>query len=80
MATQPGTRSNQVTFDPTPIAVDKTFAVDKTWGLRLTLPNGDADIVSGFASEAEARAWLAGRLCDQWLKARNYARDESQAP
>jgi hypothetical protein len=74
MATRLGTRSNQVTFDPTPITVDKT------WGLRLTLPNGDADIVSGFASEAEARAWLAGRLCDQWLKARNYARDESQAP
>ena len=73
MATQLGTQSNQVTFDPTPITVDKT------WGLRLTLPNGDADIVSGFASEAEARAWLAGPLCDQWLKARNYTRDESQA-
>ncbi len=59
-----------LTFDPTPVAIDRT------WGFRMTLPNGEPDLVSGFESEADARAWLASPHCDNWLQTRGYTRDK----
>jgi hypothetical protein len=58
-------------FDPTPIPTDRT------WGFRFTLQDGTSDVVTGFGNEAEARAWLASNLCDQWLKSRGYVCDRN---
>ena len=60
--------SNLVKFDPNPIAVDRT------WGLNYTRPDGVLDVVSGFTSEIDARAWLSSDQCDQWLEERGFTR------
>jgi hypothetical protein len=60
----------KVTFDPTPIPVDRT------WGFRFWSEDDNTpEVVSGFLSEAEAKAWIAGRDCAAWLEARGLTRE-----
>jgi hypothetical protein len=63
-------KTGKVTFDPTPVPVDRA------WGFRLKLPNGEPDMITGFINADEARAWLVSGHCEDWLGERGYNRDK----
>jgi hypothetical protein len=63
-----GQSKTQVIFDPKP------FAIDGSWAMRFTRPDGSNDYVSGFTSQEHAETWVKGAGCEAWLNARGHTK------
>jgi len=58
-----------IRINPQPVRVGKEWHVVAIW------PSGHAEEITGFKTEAEARAWIAGDGAKAWLRGRGYSYD-----
>ena len=49
--------------------------VGNVWHVRAIWPSGHVEEITGFKTEAEARAWIAGDAAKAWLRGRGYPTD-----
>ncbi len=60
----------EIRFEPRP------RRIGMQWRVVATYANGQKGQITGFASEAEAVAWLASDACEAWRMARLIARGD----
>jgi hypothetical protein len=58
---------NKIIFDPVKFGV--------AWHVRAVYPNNRAEHITGFASEAAAKEWIASDDAKAWLRSRGYPDD-----
>jgi hypothetical protein len=58
-----------IRINPQPIKVGNEWRVMAIW------PSGHPEEITGFKTEAEARAWIAGDGAKAWLRGRGYPND-----
>ena len=49
--------------------------VGNKWHVVAIWPSGHPEEITGFKTEAEARAWIAGDGAKAWLRGRGYSYD-----
>jgi hypothetical protein len=57
---------HRATIDPSPLKVGDEWHVKATW------PSGHPEWITGFKTEADAKAWIAGDGAKTWLLSRGY--------
>jgi hypothetical protein len=65
----PSSIRDQIIFDPVPIEVGPE------WHVRAVYPSGHEEHITGFASVAAAKDWIAGDEAKVWLRSRGYPDD-----
>jgi hypothetical protein len=55
-----------IRINPQPVKAGNEWHVMALW------PSGHPEEITGFESEAEARAWIAGDGAKAWLRSRGY--------
>jgi hypothetical protein len=58
-----------IRINPQPIKAGNEWRVMAIW------PSGHLEEITGFKTEAEARAWIAGDGAKAWLRGRGYPND-----
>ncbi len=58
-----------IRINPQPIKAGNEWRVMAIW------PSGHSEEITGFKTEAEARAWIAGNGAKAWLRGRGYPND-----
>jgi hypothetical protein len=56
----------RITIEPQPVKVGNE------WHVRAIWPSGHPEEITGFKTEDEARAWIAGDGAKTWLLSRGY--------
>jgi hypothetical protein len=59
----------KITIQPQP------FQVGKEWHVKAIWPSGHPEAITGFKSEAEAKAWVAGNGAKAWVRSKGYPDD-----
>jgi hypothetical protein len=49
--------------------------VGNVWHVRAIWPSAHVEEITGFKTEADARAWIAGDAAKAWLRGRGYPTD-----
>jgi hypothetical protein len=55
---------DKIIFDPAPIKMGVA------WHVRAVYPNNRGEHITGFASEAAAKEWIASDAAKEWLRSR----------
>ena len=58
-----------IRINPQPVKVGDEWHVVAVW------PSGHPEQITGFKTEAEARAWITGDAAKAWLRGRGYPND-----
>ena len=48
------------------------FRIGNEWHVKAIWPSGHPEEITGFRSEAEAKAWIAGDGAKAWLRSKGY--------
>jgi hypothetical protein len=48
------------------------FRVGNEWHVKAIWPSGHPEEITGFKTEAEAKAWIVGDGAKEWLRSRGY--------
>jgi hypothetical protein len=50
----------------------RPLKVGDEWHVKAIWPSGQAEWITGFKTEADAKAWIAGDDAKTWLRSRGY--------